>query len=132
MWKGFYWLVILFTSISLTAWPKASLAISATINIAKDFSDDNAAEVLVSLACSGSGPQGGMISEGNPLQFPPIVLSEGATCLIQEDPVPVGYTESYSADCDINPVVDGETYNCIITNTNKIVFKDGFEDPLIR
>jgi len=120
MQNSFYWLVILFVSISLNAFTEASLAqsISATINVEKDFSDDNASEVPVSLTCSGSSPQGGMVSEGDPLQISPVVLLEGATCPIQDDSVPDAYTESYSADCDINPVVDGEIYNCVITNTS--------------
>lgn len=97
----------------------------ARFAVSKDFSDDNTAEVSVTLSCNTGLPleQTTTIAEGDPVNFVVNDFEPGAMdCVVTED-VPVGYTAQYNngeADSDESCVfveVSAGQRSCQITNT---------------
>jgi hypothetical protein len=95
--------------------------------VAKNFDDDNPAEVEVTLSCNTGLPleQTFDLSEGNPVNFVVGNFEQGALdCEISED-VPAGYTASYQSSDNVgDPLVSceyedlsGGQYSCAITNS---------------
>jgi hypothetical protein len=103
---------------------------SNSFTVYKDFSDNNAASVSVSLTCTSgsvtSNPR--LASEGTPAVFNITGASAGATCTAVESPVPAGYTANQSG-CQSRPL----NSSCTIVNTasapdpEDMILDSGFE-----
>ncbi|MGD8580048.1 MAG: IPTL-CTERM sorting domain-containing protein, partial [Lysobacterales bacterium] len=97
----------------------------ASFKVSKDFSDNNAAEVEVTLTCNSGQPleQSFMISEGKPVNFVVTDFQNGEMdCTVSETVAAEGYTPSYyngsessNTDCSYTDVVSGE-HLCEISN----------------
>ena len=90
---------------------------SATVTVNKDFSDDNVADVTISLVCtSGSvANDDTTASEADPANFTIAGFNTGATCTATES-VPAGYTADQS-NCLSVAIVHIGNASCTITNT---------------
>jgi len=92
--------------------------------VSKDFSDDNPAEVEVTLTCNTGLPlqQTTTIAEGDPVNFVVGDFEQGElNCEVTEN-VPLGYTASYLGGNDDNDTTCawenllGGQYGCVINN----------------
>jgi hypothetical protein len=92
---------------------------TATFLVAKDFVDEtNPMAVPMTLTCTSGTvmPEMANATEGNPAEFTVTGFEPGATCTATEAPV-YGYIPN-DTDCqDGDPIADGETSQCTITNT---------------
>ena len=96
--------------------------------VSKDFSDDNAAVVDMTLTCSSgtvtTNPLGA--SEGSPAVFEVTGFLPGATCTATEAAVP-GYDPDISA-CQVGGLsADGGSCTMVNTLLESLIFSDGFE-----
>jgi hypothetical protein len=116
----------------------ANSLISATFEVYKDFSDDNASLVPMTLTCTSGvvSPPTDNASEAGPAVFTVTGFDPGATCTATEVPIP-GYVGD-DTDCqDGDLIVSGETSQCTITNTLRSdnftvskTYDDGNTDPV--
>ena len=91
---------------------------SATLTVNKNFSDNSAALVTVSVTCTNGGtpaPASGTVSHAAPRTFTITGFTAGATCTATET-VPAGYTANQAA-CAGVAIINGGTPSCTITNT---------------
>ncbi len=97
----------------------------ATFLTSKDFTDDNEAEVEVTLSCNTGLPleQTTTISEGDPVNFVIGDFEPGTLDCEITEVVPAGYTASYDngeavseTSCEYLDVI-GDPFTCEITNT---------------
>jgi hypothetical protein len=92
----------------------------ATFEVTKDFSDDNPAEVSVTLNCFTGLPltQSKDITENGGVVFVVESFESGQLdCSVTEDEV-TGYSASYpEGDCEFTGVSDGDPNSCEITNS---------------
>ncbi len=90
---------------------------SAQVVVNKDFTDNNAANVTVTLTCSSGSVANDdtSASESDPANFTVTGFNAGATCTATEG-VPAGYTAN-QAGCANLPISDGGTASCTIVNT---------------
>ncbi len=103
---------------------------SGSFTVNKDFSDDSADTVSITLSCSSgtvtNNPQ--PASEAAAAVFAIEGFTEGATCTATEGAAPAGYLVD-ETDCQDDDAING---NCTIVNTPdnrpEIIFSDGFED----
>jgi hypothetical protein len=95
-------------------WGGFWFAAADTFTVSKDFSDDSAASVSVSVVCSSGlvSPASASVSEGTPAVFTVSGYFGAPTCTATET-VPAGYTANQTA-CD---TVDLSAGGCTITNT---------------
>jgi hypothetical protein len=111
---------------------------SATFQVFKDFSPDNASAVPMTLICTSGivSPATADASEGSPAVFTVTAFDPGTTCTATEVPIP-GYVAD-DTDCQNGDLItDGGTTQCTITNTlrsddftvNK-TYDDGTTDPV--
>ena len=92
---------------------------SATLTVNKNFSDNSAASVTVSVTCTNGGsasPASGTVTHAAPRTFTITSFSSGATCTATET-LPNGYTNS--TGCSNVAIANGGTPSCTITNTLK-------------
>ena len=86
----------------------------SSFTVYKDFSDNNAASVSISLSCTSgnitNNPQSA--SEASPAVFNITGAASGATCTAVENSVPSGYTANQT-DCQNGDPIGG---NCTIVN----------------
>jgi hypothetical protein len=104
---------------------------SHTFTVHKDFEDDIAASVSVSLSCTSgtvtNSPR--LASEGAPAVFTISGATTGATCTASEPTVPTGYTKDES-DCQNGDPLNG---SCTIVNnidgarSSDVIASSGFE-----
>jgi len=104
---------------------------TASFTVYKDFSDNSAASVSISLSCSSgtvtNSPR--LASEGAPAVFSISGAAPGTTCSAVESPVPDGYIRNQS-DCQDGDAING---SCTIVNTDNgrisgdTIFGAGFE-----
>ena len=104
---------------------------TADFRVVKDFSDDNAMGVTVSLVCTTGdvSPPSQLVSEGNPVSFQVSGFTDLSTesCTATEDPIPLGYTSTDNGTCTASL----EVATCTIVNTlNEAGFtvRKDFED----
>jgi hypothetical protein len=99
---------------------------TAVFQVSKDFSDDNAADVTVSLVCTSGTVVNDdtTASEADPANFTVNGFDVGATCTASET-VPAGYTSDEATNC-LNVAVS--TGACTITNTVQAGFGLGWGD----
>jgi len=92
--------------------------VEGTFTVNKEFSDNNAGSVTVTLSCSSGNivANGLSASEGSPAVFSVIGFTQGATCTATESDTP-GYSENDS-DCQDNDPING---SCTMVNTLDIV-----------
>ena len=91
---------------------------SATLTVNKNFSDNNAASVTVSVTCTSGtpSPASGTVSHAAPRTYTITGFTAGATCTATET-VPAGYTANQAA-CAGVAIINGGLYaSCTITNT---------------
>ena len=90
---------------------------SATINVLKDFTDNNPANVNVNGFCTSGTlvTLDGTASEANSASFTLLGFNPGATCNFMES-VPVGYIGN-QAGCQNVAVVRAGTSSCTMINT---------------
>ncbi len=91
----------------------------STVTVTKTFSDDNPAEVPISLDCTDDNAVV-TVDDGNAditdtAEFTVSGYVDGTTCTAIEDGVPVGYT-SDNSDCVDLALVSGEDSACTIDN----------------
>jgi Mg-chelatase subunit ChlD len=104
---------------------------SAQLNVLKDFSDDNSADVTVSVTCT-SGTVANIdttASEADAANFQITYFNAGATCTATEV-VPAGYTANQSACVNV-AISHGGTASCTIVNnlnTDTFVVSKDFSD----
>ena len=89
----------------------------ATVEVKKDFSDDNTASVTVALVCTSGTVVNDdtTASEADPANFTVNGFTVGATCTATET-VPAGYTANQTA-CAGVAITPGGTPSCTIVNT---------------
>ena len=108
---------------------------TATVNVNKDFSDDNTADVLVTLGCSSGTITAVDVtaSESDSAEFTVTGFDLGATCAANES-VPSGYTGNISGCATIN-IAPNVTVGCTIINTlntaTLTVYKDFTPDDFV-
>jgi len=91
---------------------------SATLNVLKNFTDDDAGSVTVSVNCTSGTVTNGdtSASEADDANFTVSGFNvAGTTCTATEGAVPAGYTKDES-DCLNVPISDGSTASCTIVN----------------
>jgi hypothetical protein len=95
-----------------------SIVNSAEFNVTKVFADGSTDSVDVTFTCSSgtASAAGASISPGAGTSFTLDDFDAATSCVIEET-VPGGYSAAYSADCSVDPVVSGSSYNCEITNS---------------
>jgi hypothetical protein len=105
-------------------------AITAPFTVVKDFSDNSAASVTVSLSCPGFvvTPSSALASEATPAAFTVIAVVGNPNCTATESPIPTNYTST--GTCSALVTVG----TCTIVNTLDFpevlfqVFKDFTDD----
>ena len=90
---------------------------TATINVAKDFSDNNVADVNIAVACTSGTvtPNDTTASEADTANFTVSGFNLGTTCNASES-VPAGYTGNQT-NCQNLAISPGGTTNCTMVNT---------------
>ncbi|MGK2924287.1 MAG: hypothetical protein ACSLE2_01565, partial [Lysobacterales bacterium] len=86
----------------------------STFDVTKTWAGEGAGEVNVTLTCNGAEVSSGFTS-GQSASFTLTGFADDTVCTIEED-VPTGFSPTYSAECAVDPVVSGTTYDCTVTN----------------
>jgi hypothetical protein len=97
-----------------TASLQSTIIREAVFDVSKVWAGEGSGEVNVTLTCNDAEVSSGFTS-GQSASFTLTGFADGTVCTIEED-VPAGFSPTYSADCAVDPVVSGTTYDCTVTN----------------